>query len=253
MKPAYIPLFAAFLCLPLRAQAQTTQQSASTEALRANVQKIMLQCDDTRPGGGSDPSWCYIQHLSNGADAAQHRNWNKTIVEETDSIEIRTIYLRQLSSLFNLRPRPGINSSTAPYIIRSIAYEGAKQYNLAIDDLTAAIAIDPHDPTSWNDRCWNRAITGNLTDALQDCQKALQLAPKSAYVLDSTGFVYLKMKNYSEAIAQYQEALKYNPKLASSLYGLGLAEQASCNPAQAAQHIAAAQKLDPKITTDFGT
>jgi tetratricopeptide (TPR) repeat protein len=43
-------------------------------------------------------------------------------------------------------------------------------------------------------------------------------------VLDTRGFVYLKLGQTENAIKDYDAALKLNPKLAGSLYGRGLAK-----------------------------
>jgi tetratricopeptide (TPR) repeat protein len=95
------------------------------------------------------------------------------------------------------------------------------------------------------------ANLGDFTNALQDCNHALVLAPHDAATLDSRGFVYLTMQNYDLAIADYNAALKENPKLASSLYGLGLAMRAK-GETGAGEKIAMAEKLDPAVTSDFG-
>lgn len=253
MNPTYILLLAAFLCLPLRAPAQRTQQPVPTQAMRERAMQVLQRCENVDEMGKYDPASCYGQHVIAGVNAAKHQRWNDVISQETDAITLLVADRQRVFHGIGPGTPGGTQFLAAPYIIRAAAYEATKQYSLAISDATSAIAITPADPVPWNDRCWNRAITGNLAGALQDCQKARQLAPKSAYVLDSTGFVYLKMKNYPEAISSYQAALALQPKSASSLYGLGLAEQALGNQTQGAQHIATAQQIDPQIATNFGT
>ena len=255
MKSACFSLFAALLCFPLSVPAQTSVQTGPTSAVKAHVQQLLLRCDDTYPGGGGgyDPASCYLWYLNAGNDAVERRNWGQVITEEADAIEILAAYPQRMRTTIGRQGNITVSGMSVPYIYRAIAYAKNKQYVLAITDDTEAIALDPLSSIPWNERCWNHAVAGDLSAALQDCQKSLQIAPKSADTLDPTGFVYLKMKNYPAVAMNYQEALKIKPRLASSLYGLGLAEQAQGDQIQGGQHIAAAQQIDPKITTDFGT
>jgi len=66
-------------------------------------------------------------------------------------------------------------------------------------------------------------------------------------VLDSRGFVYLKLGQFDNAIADYNAVLKLKPKLAISLYNRGLAKQKKGDSAGGDADIAAAKAIDPKI------
>lgn len=253
MKRVTIPLLAALLSLPVAAYAQTTTLPAPTDAQRERAMQLVQLCANTDEEGKYYYGSCYGQHVDSGIKAIKQQNWSKAIAEETDAITILTVYPDKVRNDLG-RDAPGYQQAQMiAYLFRSLAYEHTQQYNLAIADATQAIAFSPADPNPWNQRCWVRAVAGDLANAQSDCQKSLQLGPQNAAILDSAGFVYLKQKNYPAAITNYQAALKITPKLASSLYGLGLAEQAQGNQAEATQSIAAAQQIDPKITTDFGT
>jgi tetratricopeptide (TPR) repeat protein len=78
---------------------------------------------------------------------------------------------------------------------------------------------------AWNNRCWDRALSGRLEDALADCDEALRLAPDDPGTLDCRGFTYLKLGRFEEAIADYDAALARNPRHPGSLYGRGLARR----------------------------
>jgi tetratricopeptide (TPR) repeat protein len=77
------------------------------------------------------------------------------------------------------------------------------------------------------------------------------LRPNIAELIDSRGFVYLKMKNPDAAIADYNAALAISPKMASSLYGRGLAERIKGDQAAASKDIAAAKAIQPDIEDQF--
>lgn len=87
-----------------------------------------------------------------------------------------------------------------------------------------------------------------------DCNKALECLPKSSNVLDSRGFVYLRLGRYEEAIADYNAAvaISNNPPPAS-LYGRGLAEQKSGQKLSGEADIQAAESMQPGIGKIFGT
>ena len=85
--------------------------------------------------------------------------------------------------------------------------------------------LQPNNIDAWSARCWVRAISpGQTQQALTDCNAALKIKPDAADVLDTRGFVYLKLGQTENAIKDYDAALKLNPKLAGSLYGRGLAK-----------------------------
>ncbi len=79
------------------------------------------------------------------------------------------------------------------YVTRAMILEQDHQYLKAANDYAHLIAKYPNDNVSWNNRCWNRAIGGDLAPALADCQHALKLVPNDPTTLDSLGFVYLKL------------------------------------------------------------
>lgn len=99
-----------------------------------------------------------------------------------------------------------------------------------------------------NSRCWARAALGqDLNKALDDCNRALGLAPKTAAFLDSRGLVRLRLGDNDRAIADYDAALAIQPKLAWSLYGRGLAKLRKGMKAEGDADIAAARALNARL------
>jgi tetratricopeptide (TPR) repeat protein len=137
---------------------------------------------------------------------------------------------------------------------RGSLYDGKDDHARAIADYDAAIRADANYADAYNGRCLARAEVGSdLALALSDCNQALKLRPGDAYILDSRGFVYLRLGRFDDAIADYDTALKTNPKIATSLYGRGVAKQKKGDSAGGTVDMAAANLLDPSIAGEFAS
>ena len=96
------------------------------------------------------------------------------------------------------------------------------------------------------------AITDQLQDALNDCDRSLRLLPTNKNAYDSRGFTYLKMGKFDAAIADYEKALALDPNLATSLYGRGLARLKK-GDSKGDDDIKQAQQHDPDIAKTFSS
>ena len=135
--------------------------------------------------------------------------------------------------------------------LRGHFYRSRGNYRLAIADFSAAIAVRPLRDRAWNSRCWTRLLANeDLTKALSDCDRALELNPLSTNALDSRGFVLLRMNRFAEAIGSFSKALRIDAKLASSWFGRGAAKLSIRNRG-GARDIARAKLLEPGIAGRF--
>ena len=132
------------------------------------------------------------------------------------------------------------------------AYSLLHNYEAAAEDETAVLKLQPNSALDLNNRCWFLALDGKLPEAEVDCLHALRLSPNDPSTLDSTGYVYLQLKQYQKAIEFTTRALAQSPHLATSLYGRALAEQALGQDKKAEADRALAKRYDPKIEQDFG-
>jgi len=137
------------------------------------------------------------------------------------------------------------------YYKRGQYFAGKAAYKLALADLDRAVTLNGKDAFALNNRCWVRAVVGDLQSALGDCNAALKVRPFFIDALDSRGLVFLKLGMYPNALADFDAALKLNAKFASSLYGRGLARQHTGQPALAAADLQAAAQLDPDIASEY--
>jgi uncharacterized caspase-like protein len=137
------------------------------------------------------------------------------------------------------------------YYKRGQYFASKGAFKLALADLDQAVTLDGKDVHALNNRCWVRAVVGNLQSALSDCNAALALRPFFVDALDSRGLVFLKLASYPNALADFDAALKLNAKLASSLYGRGLVRQRSGQVSAGTADLQAAAQIDPDIASEF--
>jgi len=139
----------------------------------------------------------------------------------------------------------------AAFSSRGVAYENKGQYDLAIQDYSQAIKLNPYHANAFANRCGARAIVGQLQAALADCNESLRLRPNDASTLDSRGFTYLKLGQFDAAIADYDSALRIDPKKPYSLFGRGVARRKKGDLAGGGADIAAAKAIKSDIAEVF--
>jgi tetratricopeptide (TPR) repeat protein len=103
-----------------------------------------------------------------------------------------------------------------------------------------------------NARCYARAIDSLALDqALNECNEAIRLAPASASIIDSRGFVWFRKGEWAKAIEDLNAALRLSPTLPTSLYVRGLAKKRLGQTAAGDADIAAARALSADIDHVF--
>ncbi|MBW8813414.1 MAG: DUF3857 domain-containing protein [Caulobacterales bacterium] len=135
---------------------------------------------------------------------------------------------------------------------RAMAYAKAGQSDLALKDFAALRDKAAGSPGALNALCWNQATVGLALDAaLADCTAALKVAPTSPHILDSEGFVLLRLGRLKESIEAYDAAIRQQPRLAPSLYGRGLAKLRLGQSADGEADLAAAHAASPEVEEEF--
>ncbi|KPJ90701.1 MAG: hypothetical protein AMJ55_13155 [Gammaproteobacteria bacterium SG8_15] len=86
-------------------------------------------------------------------------------------------------------------------------------WGAAIKSATAAINLNPADPTAYINRSWAHAEKGMLDEAITDANKAVELAPRNALAYNNRGYAYELAGSLTKAKQDYKSAceLKYQP------------------------------------------
>jgi tetratricopeptide (TPR) repeat protein len=138
------------------------------------------------------------------------------------------------------------------YNNRGAAYQRKGDYARAAADYGEVTKLQPNNIDAWSARCWVRAMSpGQAQQALSDCDQALKIKADVPDVLDTRGFVNLKLNQFDNAIKDYDAALKGDPKLAGSLYGRGLAKLRKGDRHGGSADINAAKQIKSDIAEEF--
>ncbi len=105
------------------------------------------------------------------------------------------------------------------YNNRSTGYSDKKQYDLAIQDQTRAIQLDPTNASAYYNRAGDYHNKGEDAKALPDADRSIALAPTANH-FQIRGEIYEKLGQRDQAIADYRAALRLDPNRKSSLAGL---------------------------------
>ena len=108
------------------------------------------------------------------------------------------------------------------YVQRASLYSYRKEYQQAIDDYSAAIALTPL-PELYNDRGIAYKGLKQYDQALADYAQAIQLKPELAAPYYCRALVYDALDDLEQAIADYDQALRLNPNYVEAYVNRGLA------------------------------
>ena len=118
-------------------------------------------------------------------------------------------------------------------------------------DFVAARAA-ASDAADLNGLCWEKTMAGvALERALDECTAALALTPDSAGIIDSRGWVYVRLGRHREAIADFDRALTLEPDLSGSLYGRAMAWHGLGDAAKARADRDAAFAVSASVDREF--
>jgi tetratricopeptide (TPR) repeat protein len=172
--------------------------------------------------------------------------------------------VREATVRENAPPPASQNSSSSPAQLRKMTPDRVVDLYIASQKLTKSgnfaeaiknldevLRVNPADPEALNNRCWARALLGDLDNALKDCDRALQLRPRYADAFDSRGLVNLKLGRSNNAVDDYDAALAMDPKRPSALYGRGIARIRKGDAEAGRNDIGAAKAVQAGIAEEF--
>jgi tetratricopeptide (TPR) repeat protein len=111
----------------------------------------------------------------------------------------------------------------AAYFNRGNAYGFKEDYDRAIVDFNQAIRLDPNYARAYNNRGNAYAGKGDDDRAIADFNQAIRLDSNNAYRYISRGNVYMNKGDDDQAIADYSQAIKLDPNNANVYFNRGYA------------------------------
>jgi tetratricopeptide (TPR) repeat protein/S1-C subfamily serine protease len=116
---------------------------------------------------------------------------------------------------------PGYDSI---YNDRGLAYKDSNQYEKALADFNKVIALNP-DADDIHKAYYNRGLTyvkaDKYQEALADFDKAISLKPDYALAYTDRGLTYARLKQYQKALSDYDKAIKFKPDYVLAYHNRG--------------------------------
>lgn len=138
-------------------------------------------------------------------------------------------------------------------LARTEVLEYADRHDEAVALLDSALQKRPSVAELRNARCWYKALRNDdLDTALEDCNRAIELASDPAIYLDSRAMVHFRSGRIKEALADLDGALAIAPEIAASHFMRGVLLGKQGQTAGSAKELAAARKLYPDIDAYLG-
>ena len=103
------------------------------------------------------------------------------------------------------------------------AFYRNSEYVSAADAFTDAIAANPGDPATWNNRAATRLRLGDTTGAIADYNRAVELAPMDTEIYYNRGNALVTAGQYQDAIADFTRALTLDANFSKAAFNRGTA------------------------------
>jgi tetratricopeptide (TPR) repeat protein len=206
-----------------------------------------------------------------GARAYEYKGKNdldRALADYNEAIRIFPNIIENLDSRATLHVQKGnYNAAIADYtaalklknsgyaaVNKADAHLRLREYDQALANYRRGSNLDAKDPTDFERRCFARAVVGDATLALADCEESLRRRPDHGFTIGTRGLAYLKLGRFDEAISDYDKALarvKDVNGLAFEQYGRGLARMKKGDAAGGRADMDAVRKDWPEIGEVF--
>jgi tetratricopeptide (TPR) repeat protein len=144
------------------------------------------------------------------------------------------------------------NLATA-YFNRGYAYGEKRDYDRAIADYTQAIKLNPNDAMAYNNRGYAYYNKGDYDRAIADCNQAIKLDPNDAMPYYNRGNTYYNKGDYDRAIADYTQAIKLDPNYTWAYANRGEAYRMKRQYDAAIKDLSDAIRLDPNYSFAYAS
>lgn len=96
---------------------------------------------------------------------------------------------------------------------RGIAYERLKEWEKAEPSFEKALELSPNQPDVLNYLGYSWIDMGvNLDEGMAHIRKAVDLRPRSGYIVDSLGWAYYRLGKYEDAVRELERAVELLPE-----------------------------------------
>ena len=131
---------------------------------------------------------------------------------------------KRIQACTELIETPGVSPTrrATAFANRALAYSLRGQYETAIRDYDAAIAMFPEFAVALNNRAWAYFKSGKLAPATTDVERSLALDPVSPHTLDTRAHVAQWQGNEANALRDYDAAMVFGGTRMVTLYQCGL-------------------------------
>ncbi len=161
--------------------------------------KMLADCDAALK---LDPA-CALAHVYRG-DALAERDADAALAAYSKAIELEPGYA------------PAWNIRGAVWLEKAISKQDEKACSQAIDDFGQAVRLAPRPEADYRDnrcaayyqRAQFRKVARRFEEALEDCNSAIELAPKNARLHFARGKIRAAQNNHREAEQDYTEAIR---------------------------------------------
>jgi tetratricopeptide (TPR) repeat protein len=116
-----------------------------------------------------------------------------------------------------------IEMETAFHLFKGAVYQNRGQVSKAIAQCNKAIEINPEYAPVYNSRGFAYIGKGEYDEAISDFNKAIEINPKFTMAYNNRGYAYGIKGQYDQAISDSNKAIELNPKLAMAYNNRGLA------------------------------
>lgn len=129
------------------------------------------------------------------------------------------------------------------YLKRGYVREKLNDPQRAMADYEAATRINPDDWAAYNNRANLLLNQKELSRALSEANRAVDLCSTCPQARDTRGTVYLATGDYEKALVDFNRAVELDPKFAEALWHRARVYQALKRPQLAAESLHAAEEF----------
>src|SRR5512139_3139343 len=184
------------------------------------------------------------------APAATAASGPKQLWKKADEYAANRLYIDAVNTYTQVirtnKGEIGIDEIAKVFTGRALAYQGLKEYDKAIDDLSNAIRLDEKNPEHYQNRAAVYSILDDKERAIEDLTKAIELSPRTTATYLQRGAAYIATGNRDGAVKDYAKVLEFEPKNRMALYNIGLAYRLKGQNDKALEAFNMVLELEPK-------